>query len=398
MTFPVPGGATFLRASRLAPYADEDPAAQAGLTSGPALTGTGLTGLYAAIANRNNARVDIPIIGDSITESQGATTFGASFPQQANRAIRAAYPTTANLASGGQGFIPLEKTGENTFIWPITGNGGTGVDLGPVRRTVNASSANSWTWTAPAGTTSVRIMYFDAPQAGTFSWQIDAGATTNISNTSTSKEILSASIPITSGHVLTIAWVSGNVYLDGIVHYANDESSGITFHGCGHNGWTAGPAAFGWNQPENSGGSFNWAQTYANGFPNVAAIGIMLGVNDANAAVGNFTADQFQANLIALVSTIRTSAAALNNIPVILIVPWKANETFADPGGWPPYAIAAHAAAASMSFAHVIDLNYRMPSVISNFNGGVLYADTIHASNMGYALMAEIVAAGMAIR
>jgi len=43
----------------------------------------------------------------------------------------------------------------------------------------------------------------------------------------------------------------------------------------------------------------------------------------------------------------------------------------------------------------VIDLNYRMPSIASDFDGGELYADTLHPSNLGHALIGGIAAAAL---
>jgi lysophospholipase L1-like esterase len=376
-------------------YADQDPALQAGLTGT-----TGITALTAALANRDAARVDIPVIGDSITEGQGATTWAGTWIQQANRAIRAAYPTTANLATGGQGFIPLVKTGETTYTWPVTVASGTNpadyspVDLGPVRYCQQLYGTCSFTWTAPAGTTSVKIMYYDTAQAGTFTWKINAGGTTTITNAGTAADILSAGITITSGQVLTVAWASGNVYIDGIVHYAGDETSGVTFSECGHFGWnsSATPPS-GWNAPETF--SLNWAQCYGAFSP--SALGIMLGINDAN--TGNLTAAQFQAALGAFIATLR-GESALASLPVLLFIPYQPEETFQDSAGWPAYAQAIRGAAAVAVNTHVIDLNYRLPTVASAFGGGTygsLYADAFHPSNLGHALVGEIAAAGVRV-
>jgi len=213
-------------------YADQAPALDYGVST------SGVLALDAAVANRNNARVDVPFIGDSVVCGQGASQWMNGFIQQANRAIRASYPTTANLAAGGQGYIPILPTsGSFTYTNPFTVTGGSGAgDLGPQRNCLLAEGVTTTaTWTAPAGTTSVKIMYFD--YSGTFSYKINSGSATNVAGTSTHAELLTTSIAITSGQTLTIAWVSGVVVLDGIIHYAGDESSGITFHSCGHSGW-----------------------------------------------------------------------------------------------------------------------------------------------------------------
>src|SRR5712692_6764397 len=76
-------------------FADQQPGNELGL-----LGASGITALAASIANRNNVRVDIPVIGDSVLH-HGATSYANGCVQQANRAIRAKYPTTANGSAGG---------------------------------------------------------------------------------------------------------------------------------------------------------------------------------------------------------------------------------------------------------------------------------------------------------
>lgn len=363
--------------------------------------GSGITHLIAAIANRNNARCDIPVIGDSVTEGQG-TTGTAAFTNDrwianANRAIRNRYPTRATGSAGGIGFIPIQTTSGSapSFTWPVTLASGTPSQAayGPCRGNYTVTAAASWTFVAPAGTTSVKIMYYDQfSPAGSFSYKVNAGASTTVTLANTSNDLLTASITMTGGDTLTIQWVSGTVFIDGIMHFAGDESSGVTFHGCGHQGWQATTGAAGWNQSS----IFNWEQVYVNAFPNTCAIGIMLGINDAATGNGNETGPTFQTNLGTLVSTLRTPTA-LANIPIFFIIPYNPNVTYADSGGWPAYAAAIRGAAAAISNAHVIDLNYRLPSVASNFQGGELYFDAVHPNRMGHATVGEIVASGFSV-
>lgn len=382
----------FAPASAVIPqYLDQLPADEQGLTGA-----AGVTVLQAAIANRNSARCTIPVIGDSVTEGQGATAFTSRWIAQANRAARAAYPTTANGSSGGQGFIPIAGTGESTFTWPVTtfsGSTGGGQPIGPVRSALSVSSAGSWTWTAPAGTTSCRIMYYANGGGDQFSYQVAAGGPVTVTDSSnTGDGTLTASITIAGGQVLTVAWVSGTVYMEGIIHYAGDESSGITFHGCGHYGWNAGTGASGWTQA-GYGPGFPW-------YPAIAALataayGIMLGINDASTGNGNYTAAQFQANLEALVAYLQQSTA-LAALPLLLIIPYQPSETFTS-GSWAPYAAAIRSVSAAVPASRVIDLNYRLPTVASGFDGGALYYDQYHPTNLGHALIGEIAAASARI-
>lgn len=366
-------------------YPDQQPAAQAGLQGA-----AGLTTLAAAVANRNSARCDIAVIGDSVTEGQGAALFTSRWIAQANRAVRITYPTAANGSSGGLGFIPIQETGVtlDTFTWPVTPVSGThqNIAIGPVRYSANMSSATTFTWTAPAGTTNIKIMYFDAAVAGTFSYQVGAGGAVSVVNGGTLDGKLTALIPITGGTLLTIAWVSGSAFPEGIIHYAGDETSGVTFNGCGHYGWSTGTAGNGWMQ---AGPGFDWRPAVANLAS--GALAIMLGTNDCV----NFTAAVFQANLQALITYLRGNAA-LGALPLLLIIPYQGNTSYVS-GSWAAYTAAIRAVQAANANTSCIDLSCRMPSVASGFQGGALYSDTVHPSNLGHALIGEIMAAGIRV-
>lgn len=397
----IAGGVTSFntRTGAVVPQSGDYTAAQVGLTAYPdqlpaleySLTGgTGLTRLYAAIANRDNARVDIPVIGDSITEGYGATTFTNRWIAQASRAIRGAFPTLANGSSGGLGFIPIQESGGlASYTWPVTVSGGDpgAAFIGPVRfSTFCVTPGVTWAWTAPAGTTSVKIMYFDLSAAGSFTYQVNSGSTTTVSNAGAALDILTSPITMTGGDVLTIAYVSGEVALDGLMHYAGDEAGGITFDGCGHYGW----AVTDWDGHPGT----NWFPAFNTFTP--SAFGIMLGVNDAP----EVDAPAFQSNLETFMTNLRTNVTGgtpMVTAPCLMIACYDPNETVIDPGGWPAYVTAMRAALAADTIGGaVIDLSYRMPAIASDWDGGILYHDAFHPSNLGHALIGEI--AGAAVR
>lgn len=378
-----------------ASYPDQVPALVHGLTAA-----SPLVPLLAAIANRDAARVDIAVIGDSITEGQGATAFDLACNAQANRAIRSRYPTKANGSGGGLGFIPLAATGESTFTWPVSLASGTAnmyLDFGPVRLAPDFATTDAvWTFTAPAGTTGVRICYFDTDGGGGFTWQVDAGAVTTVNNGGTLADIATAVIPLTAGQVLKVSAIAaGSPLVTGIIHYAGDESSGVTLHECGHFGYCAGTESNGWNAPESVG--HNWAQCYGNLFPDLAAIAISLGSNDADKTNGNRTAAQFQADLEGLIATLRAAGSPhMATVPVLIIPQYPQAVAWADPGGWPAYVAAMRNVAATDGNAAVIaDLTYRMPA--DTGAASPYYYDGAHPSDLGHALIGEIVAAGVRI-
>lgn len=390
---PVPGGLPVSSFPYGVQYPDQLPAAE----YGTALS-AGLTSLMAAVANRDSQRIDIPVIGDSITEGQGASAFTSRWIAKANEAVRQAYPTAAVGSGGGLGFIPFQSTGETSFTWPVSlasGSVGDILDLGPVRQSTGFTTTTAvWHWTAPAGTTGVQIAYYDGSTPGGFTYQVAAGAVVPVANTAALRDALTAVIPITAGQVLTIsATANGNCFITGLLHYAGDENSGITFHGCGHFGWVAGTRVpNGWNQPETF--SLNWAQAYVNAFPNTCAIGIMLGINDADTTDANRTAAQFGSDLTGLISTIRGADSRLASIPLLLINEYQPGITVADPAGWGAYGTAERAVGAAVGHSWVTDLPYRMPA---NNGSAPYWSDPYHPTNLGHALIGAIVGAGLRI-
>jgi lysophospholipase L1-like esterase len=380
-------------------YPDQLPAYEAGLTGT-----TGITALLAAVANQNAEHVDIPIIGDSITEGEGATLLTNRWISQANQTFSLGNPSGAAFGTGklgGLGFIPFQTTGETTYTWPITltsGSVGDILDLGPVRQSTGFTTTTAvWSFTAPANTTSVRICYYDGSTPGGFTYQVNSGSIITVNNTGVDLDKFTTTITMAGSDVLKIsATGSGNCFITGIIHYNGDENSGVTFHGCGRFGWCAGTESNGWSKPETY--SLNWAQAFVNAFPNTKAIGIMLGINDADASDGNRTATQYASDLQGLITLIR-GADGINNatMPIILIQEYNPNITVADAGGWAAYSAATRSVAATNQYVYVIDLNYRMPSIASFWQSGELYSDNYHPSNTGHGLIGAIVAAGIRV-
>lgn len=367
---------------------DQTPGTMAGLLAGgggpfgggfgQGNSGAGLFGLLAAVAARDSANCSIPVIGDSITEGQGATAVAARYISQANRASRQRYPTLANGSAGGLGFIAMQSTGETTYTWPValaTGSVASTKDVGPVRNAVSLAATGTFTFTAPAGTTSVKVMYYNDNSGAQFSYKVGAGGATTVTASGTVADgSLTTGITLTSGQVLTIAWVSGTIWLEGIVHYAGDESSGITWHGCGHYGWNTG------NWIAAQSGGIDWRKSLAALSP--AALAIDLGTNDP----GTFSAPQSQANILSLISFLR-GLGSLSALPVLLIIPVAGTSNQA-------YATAWRQIPALASGVVTCDVNYRIPNATAWAAG---YFDALHPNNGGHALYGEVAAAGVRI-
>ena len=350
-----------------------------------------MTTIAQVLAGRNSSRVDIPIVGDSVTEGYGASAFTTRYIEQLNTLIRSAYPTTGHGTTGGLGMIPIQDTASMLFTWPVTSTGasGTTLDIGPVRYDAWLSSTASFQFTAPNPTTSVRIMYFNADSTtvpGTFSWQVNSGGVTDVSNSSPSGAdgALTASIPMSPGDTLTVSWVSGNVFIGGIVHCNQDESTGVTFHADGHSGW----ACPNWSA---TGSGFDWRPAISSVITGAGAFGVFLGLNDWNASVGNETAAAFQSDLEALITYLRGNAT-LASLPMLLVIPYESNVTYADGGGYPAYVTAIGNAAAADGNAQMVNLGATMAPVASSPG---YYYDNIHPNDAGHLLAAQAIAGAL---
>lgn len=336
----------------------------------------GVVAFMAAIASRDSASCPVAVIGDSITEGMGATAFTSRYAGQAARALRQRYPTLANGSSGGLGFIPMASTGESTYTWPVTTASGIpgAADIGPVRAAATLNGAGSFTFTAPAGTTSVKVMYYNDNSGSQFSYQVNAGAPVTVIASGTVQDgTLTATVPLTPGQVLTVAWVSGTVYLEGLVHYAGDEASGITVHGCGHfgintAGWIAAQA-----------GGIDWRTSIAALAP--AAIAVNLGTNDNAAGISG---PATQANLLALITFLRGNAA-LANVPFLVMVP---------PACTASAQLWVRGLPLSAGQVQIVDVAYRMPTATL---APALYFDAVHPDNAGHAFIGEVLAAAIGI-
>jgi lysophospholipase L1-like esterase len=391
-------GAAAATGTAAQPSASVTANAGAAAGTGAALPPVTFPSLQSILALAATQRVDIPVVGDSMTEGWGSSTFTGRYISQTSVKVRALYPGGAAGTGGGLGFIPVQSTGTSSLTWPWTLASGSvnNADIGPVRLAAQMTGAATLTWTAPSGTTSVKILWYNAGSgvSGSWSYKVGAGSATTVSNSGTAADgQLTTPVTITSGQVLTVAWVSGTVYVDGLIHYAGDEASGLTFHGMGISGWDCSTLSAGWRQAGE-----DWRVSMA-ALENNGFFGIFLGLNDANsdALDGGFTAAQYQANLAAMITYIRGNAA-LASLPVLLIIPYQEFASagvvaFKDGGGWAAYVTAALAVASATPGCTVVNLTSApgMPQPTSA-GGDANFFDGIHTNNTGSGDVAAVIA------
>ncbi|MGH7196402.1 MAG: SGNH/GDSL hydrolase family protein [Candidatus Saccharimonadales bacterium] len=350
-----------------------------------------LTPWTTGLANRHYARCNVVCLGDSITEGQGATEADRRWAARLRDNLRTRFQTTG-VSGGGRGFLGAAGSGESSFTWPATIAGSPAVasTLGPKSQFVQLNgSGQSITYSLTGD--SADIMWTQVPFGGTFSWQVDGGAATNVSTNggSTVDGILThISLGVGQGaHTLTLNWVSGNAVIDGVVEYSGDYAAGIQVHDAGHYGWQTSD----WTGALASGGSGPAAAINA---LSPTALVITLGVNDQYA---NVTPATFQSNLTSIIGQLRAvDSAPYPSIVLNMLPPRQGQSGFTYP--WSQYVTAAWNVAAAdtggpggTSLVTVMDftLGPRMPSADSDSYGVWQSGDLVHPSNKGHSLIAD---------
>lgn len=348
--------------------------------------------LSAGLANRHYARCNIVCIGDSISEGQGATQLDRRWIARLRDNLRTRYQTTA-LSGGGRGFLGAASSGEISFVWPttITGSPTQATTLGPKGQFVQLSGAGQAITYNLVGD-SADIMWTQVPFGGTFSYSIDGGAAVNVSTNGggiLDGMITHITLGANSAHTLTLAWVSGNSNIDGVVEYGGDYTHGLQVHDAAHYGWQ----------------TTNWVSVTAGGTASPArainqlspaAIIITLGVNDQFAGVPPATV---QSNLTTIISQLRAVATAPYPAVILNMLPPRINQSsYTYP--WSQYVAAAWNIAASdtggpsgNSIVTVMDftLGPRMLGADTDVYGGWAAGDEVHPSDNGHSLIADAV-------
>lgn len=342
-----------------------------------------------ALANRHYARCNAVCIGDSITEGQGATNVDRRWLARLRDNLRTRFQTTG-LSGGGRGFIGSGGSGEVSFTWPTTiaGSPAPGTTFGP-KSQFQQLNANGQSITYNLTGDSADIMWTQVPFGGTFSWQVDGGATTNVSTNGgaiVDGKITHISLGAAGAHTLVIAWVSGSSNIDGVTEFNGDYNLGVQVHDAAHYGWQ----------------TSNWVSTTSSANGPAAAINalsptaiiITLGVNDQWSGVAPAT---FQSNLSQLITNLRAVATAPYPSIILNMLPPRVGQSgYTYP--WSQYVDAAWniasadtAGPGSASLVTVMDftLGSRMLGADSDPYNDWAGGDTVHPSNKGHSLIAD---------
>lgn len=331
-----------------------------------------LTSFRATLANRFFSRCSIAVIGDSLSEGQGATAVAYRSVNRLADALRLRYPVTG--VPGGQGFLPPQFASPSLPAPAIvSGSPSLNTAFGPGWRCRQISGSQSYTYTITG--TSFDVVYATGTGGGTMGVAVDRGSVQTINTYRTTLADGVSTHFTTNGagtHTVTISAVSGSAFLDGIVVYNGDESGGLTVHDCSHYGFTlhqwatASPAI-----------TSAWLNTLS---PSLLIF--ELGANDYG---GQEPLTTFQADLASMAKVLN----GLTSVPSVLVV------ADYDPFGlsgipWSSY-VAAYASWATTNGYALLDLTQRMPPTNAALTYGLYASDDVHPSNEGHSFIADAI-------
>jgi lysophospholipase L1-like esterase len=338
---------------------------------------------HAALANREAAPCDIVFVGDSNMEGEGADLVRKRWQTRALESLRARFPVYGGTPTGGLNYYPGKYyTTTLPQPWTYVGSPGADNNYGLGLRNVSLSTGQSMSITVTG--TSFKILYAKAGGTGTFSYQVDGGATTNINSNNggaASGDGISASINLGGGsHTINIAYVSGGpAYINGIVVFDGDENKGIR-------GWDS--AHYGYMTSSYNNAATQPFHQFVNIQPSLVVLG--LTTNDYGSQVAPAT---HLANLQSLITKIKAKTTIAPSI--VLLGMFKRGTVTESVAPYQSYIDNLYTIAASDSSCTVLDMTKRMQAATDN-SLGLYLPDGIHINNKGHAMMGDIVAGFLA--
>lgn len=277
------------------------------------------------------------IVGDSIMEGAGGAAYADQITQKFRTAIQQIWRT------GGEGYVPVYRGPSITNRWTLASAPDT-TDYGPGvgRRAILYYDGNNSATITFTGDR-FQLWYTQAASAGNLKVTIDGGApilfSTNNATTRSSRiwdSFTNGGVTLTRGsHTVVVKadnTLAGHTvysaYLDGIMIFDNDYTTGIQVIEGAHSNYTTG-------EFYNSTLS-NAANTWATGMDNVQPdlVIIELGLNDLGAPLTGVstTIANFKTNLVGIVNNILTNGSInspLGYTPSVVLVPlWGRSDSY----------------------------------------------------------------------
>lgn len=374
------------------PYADQIKGA----------VGRKLTIWHGALADRSRSPAVIVAIGDSITEQSRASLLANSWVSVLRDEYRRNYPVAGVV--GGRGYISLYKPGAGTGAPPTdypckqtVGTARFDDNYGPAQRT--AAPNASATYVCTLFGTSADIMWRSQAGGGVFDYSVDGGSVTQVATddgTATDGKLTRVTLGAAGEHTLTLRWVSGVPFIDGVIEYNGDESAGIRVHNAGHSGITGALWA--------SRNSVNrWQKAVAAFNPKLVIIS--LGVNDfgcvdIGSSISGGVANpqspgQYCSTPPLLASSVNSIISQLRSagVSASFIVHMMHTPNYASPNqvgySWDNFVTAVQASVANDNDVAFKDNRLRMLDVANDNQGTYYPGDTVHPSDRGHGMIGE---------
>ncbi|QHB37258.1 minor tail protein [Gordonia phage Gudmit] len=327
---------------------------------------------HAALAARDTAPIDLLHIGDSITTGAQATAMNKRWIGRVRDMLRVQYQPAG--VAGGIGYVQIASTYNNP--WTVTGmtawaDTNPGIGQGARALPVGATAVMTFTGTA------IDVFYTKSSGAKSFTISIDGASsgpgflTVDAANATEVNGAVATISGLSAGsHTVTITGVTGTTFIEGAFIYNGDETRGIR----SWDGGRSGIASNGYTANTKYLGAISAIQ------PDLVTV--MLGVNNYRQSIG---IQLLCANLVQIVQDVWAKCTVQPS--TLLIVPYEAAPgTAALP--WRMYVKAVYDAAAILG-CDVLDLNEKFGPSIQTQPLGLLDADLVHPSDVGYQFIAD---------
>lgn len=333
----------------------------------------------ARVASRTGA-CNVLVIGTSLSESgsNGTSTNSTSYTYRWQDAFRDIERRKIGQTIGGIGFLPPDWATDVVTPKPYSSQAGTfsmkRMQFGLGKRTSEAKATASKTYTQTC--TGFDILYTRSPAAGVLYYSVDGGTNVEISTpvgTTASGYKTAVTGLSDAAHTITIGWVSGTIYFEGVAFYRGDETVGLrVWDGARSGSTTADFIESSW--------PYWWGVI---GLINPDLIVLELGINEY---LFNVTVAQYTANLSALVASLKSRARGCG---IVLMATWAKGSEPA--GTHAAYVAAAKSVAAADPMVLFFDGSIRTYSTETESTAnafGFLESDKLHATPCGSSALA----------
>lgn len=342
----------------------------------------GLSKWYEALAVGTARAV---VIGDSISEGTGATDGAKRWQTLLQKRFSQSGPTFP--------FLPAMSTSPVPLPVVRSGNVVANASYGLGWRTAVLQDTGVVTFTFSG--TSAEVMFVRGTVTGVMSVTVDGGPAVVVDTNATTSGLPSNNAalwstgPLANGtHTVSISRHASSgsgqhPYVQGLLTYAGDETTGVRVLDGAHHGWAS--------STMNTSSRVEMAQRAITAAGGRDLLVMAWGTNDT---VAPTSAENYRANLQAMIDRLRNFGGFTG--AVLLVNMYKGNTL--NEGVYSQYGQQMAAIAAANADVAYLDLRKYMPDVPTPYSapaGLGYYADSLHPSDAGNARMAEIIGAAL---